>query len=66
MGVAGRMPSPGLLPACQQRGVVVLAAGIFNSGILADPRPGATYDYAPAPDGLVERVNADGVSLTAH
>jgi D-threo-aldose 1-dehydrogenase len=45
----------GLLPACQQRGVAVLAAGIFNSGILADPRPGATYDYAPAPDGLLER-----------
>jgi D-threo-aldose 1-dehydrogenase len=45
----------GLLPACQQRGVAVLAAGVFNSGILADPRPGATYDYAPAPDGLVER-----------
>jgi D-threo-aldose 1-dehydrogenase len=44
-----------LLPACQQRGVAVLAAGIFNSGILADPRPGATYDYAPAPDGLLER-----------
>jgi D-threo-aldose 1-dehydrogenase len=45
----------GLLPACQQRGVAVLAAGVFNSGILADPRPGATYDYAPAADGLVER-----------
>jgi D-threo-aldose 1-dehydrogenase len=45
----------GLLPACQQRGVAVLAAGVFNSGILADPRPGATYDYAPAPDGLLER-----------
>ena len=45
----------GLLPACHQRGVAVLAAGIFNSGILADPRPGATYDYAPAPDDLVQR-----------
>ena len=45
----------GLFPACQQRGVAVLAAGIFNSGVLADPRPGATYDYAPAPEGLVER-----------
>ena len=42
----------GLFPACQRRGVAVLAAGVFNSGILADPRPGATYDYAPAPDGL--------------
>ena len=45
----------GLLPACQQRGVAVLAAGVFNSGILADPRPGATYDYAPAPGSLVQR-----------
>ena len=45
----------GLLPACQQRGVAVLAAGVFNSGILADPRPGATYDYAPAPGTLLEQ-----------
>ena len=29
-----------LFPACRRRGVAVLAAGVFNSGILADPRPG--------------------------
>jgi D-threo-aldose 1-dehydrogenase len=45
----------GLFPACQRRGVPVLAAGVFNSGILADPRPGATYDYAPATAGLLDR-----------
>ena len=45
----------GLFPACQRRGVPVLAAGVFNSGVLADPRPGATYDYAPAPAGLLDR-----------
>jgi D-threo-aldose 1-dehydrogenase len=45
----------GLFPACQRRGVAVLAAGVFNSGILADPRPGATYDYAPAAVGLLDR-----------
>jgi D-threo-aldose 1-dehydrogenase len=45
----------GLFPACQRRGVAVLAAGVFNSGILADPRPGAAYDYAPAPAGLMDR-----------
>jgi D-threo-aldose 1-dehydrogenase len=45
----------GLFPACQLRGVAVLAAGVFNSGILADPRPGATYDYAPAAVGLIDR-----------
>ncbi len=37
-----------LLPLCLERGVSVMAAGVFNSGVLADPRPGATYDYAPA------------------
>jgi D-threo-aldose 1-dehydrogenase len=30
-----------LLPACQERGVAVLAGGVFNSGILADPVKGA-------------------------
>jgi D-threo-aldose 1-dehydrogenase len=44
-----------LFPACQRRGVPVLAAGVFNSGILADPGPGATYDYASAPAGLLDR-----------
>ncbi|MGW0968087.1 aldo/keto reductase [Streptomyces sp. NPDC002516] len=44
-----------LLPAAQDRGVPVVIGGAFNSGLLADPRPGATYDYAAAPDGLLER-----------
>jgi D-threo-aldose 1-dehydrogenase len=44
-----------LLPSCAERGVAVVIGGVFNSGLLADPRPGATFDYAPAPPGLVER-----------
>ena len=44
-----------LLPACIERGVAVVIGGVFNSGLLADPRPGATFDYAPAPPELVER-----------
>jgi D-threo-aldose 1-dehydrogenase len=44
-----------LLPACAGRGVAVVVGGVFNSGLLADPRPGATFDYAPAPPELVER-----------
>ncbi|HEU4397940.1 MAG TPA: aldo/keto reductase [Actinomycetota bacterium] len=44
-----------LLPACAERGVAVVAGGVFNSGLLADPRPGATFDYAPAPPELVAR-----------
>jgi len=55
-----------LFPACQRRGVAVLAAGIFNSGILADPRPGATYDYAPAPAGLVQRAQAIRAACARH
>jgi D-threo-aldose 1-dehydrogenase len=46
---------PELLPACAERGVAVVVGGVFNSGLLADPRPGATFDYAPAPPELVER-----------
>ena len=44
-----------LFPACLERGTAVVAGGVFNSGILADPRPGATFNYIPAPDELVAR-----------
>ena len=46
-----------LLPACEERGVSVLAAGVFNSGILASATPTsiATYDYAPAPQDVRDR-----------
>jgi D-threo-aldose 1-dehydrogenase len=55
-----------LFPACQRRGVAVLAAGVLNSGILADPRPGATYDYAPAPAGLLERAQRIRSACARH
>jgi D-threo-aldose 1-dehydrogenase len=44
-----------LLPAAAARGRSVVVGGVFNSGLLADPRPGARYDYATAPPPLVER-----------
>jgi D-threo-aldose 1-dehydrogenase len=47
-----------LLPLCAARGVSVIAAGVFNSGVLADPRPGATYDYGPADAALLARARA--------
>jgi D-threo-aldose 1-dehydrogenase len=47
-----------LLPACAERGVGVLAAGVYNSGVLANPRPGATYDYAPADPARLARARA--------
>ncbi len=45
------------LPLCLERGVSVLAAGVFNSGLLASPEvpDNAKYDYADAPPELVAR-----------
>jgi D-threo-aldose 1-dehydrogenase len=47
-----------LLPLCAERGVSVIAGGVFNSGLLADPRPGATFNYAPAPAAMLDRALA--------
>jgi len=45
------------LPLCEQRNVSVVVGGGFNSGILASgPRPGARYNYGPAPAEVIERV----------
>jgi D-threo-aldose 1-dehydrogenase len=44
-----------LLPAALERGVSVIAGGVFNSGLLAAPTPAATYDYAAAPGSLISR-----------
>ncbi|MFD5348720.1 aldo/keto reductase, partial [Streptomyces anulatus] len=44
-----------LLPAALRRGVSVVVGGVFNSGLLADPRPGSTYDYAAAPPETLRR-----------
>lgn len=41
-----------LLPLCAERGVPVMAAGVFNSGVLAG---GATFDYEPAPAEILAR-----------
>jgi D-threo-aldose 1-dehydrogenase len=47
-----------MLPTCLRRGVSVLAAGVFNGGVLAtdEPGPEAMYDYAPAAPELRARV----------
>lgn len=46
-----------LLPVALERGVSIVAAGVFNSGLLARDRPDPTshYDYATAAPELVER-----------
>ena len=48
-----------VLPICRQRGVSVVAAAVFNSGVLAQPRPasGAMYGYDEASPAVLERAN---------
>ena len=41
-----------LLPLCAARDVPVVAAGVFNSGVLAG---GSTFDYSPAPTEILAR-----------
>lgn len=44
-----------LLPEAARRGVGVIAAGVFNSGILADPVGAPYFDYREAPPELRAR-----------
>jgi D-threo-aldose 1-dehydrogenase len=44
-----------LLPECIKRGIAIIASGVYNSGILADPKPGAHYNYQTAPAELLDR-----------
>ncbi|WP_328693073.1 aldo/keto reductase [Streptomyces phaeochromogenes] len=47
-----------LLPLCVERGVAVMAAGVYQSGLLADPRPGAPHGYGSVPAELAARIGA--------
>ena len=44
-----------LLPLCVEKRIAVIAVGIMNSGLLADPRPGGRFDYLPASRDALER-----------
>lgn len=48
-----------LLPLAHERRVGVVAAGVYNSGLLALPRPpaDATYDYVTAPADVLARAH---------
>lgn len=47
------------LPLCEARGIGIVTGGPYNSGILATGAiPGAFYNYDPAPQDIMARVNA--------
>lgn len=56
-----------LFPACAARQISVVAAGPFNSGILATgARPGARFFYADAPAEVLDRTRRIEAVCAAH
>jgi D-threo-aldose 1-dehydrogenase len=55
-----------LLPLCVTRGIAVLAGGVMNSGILADPRPGGRFDYQAAAPAVVDRARSLAAVCARH
>ena len=55
-----------LLPLCEDRGVSVFVAGVFNSGLLATHDATGTYDYGPAPGPLAERARQIAAVCERH
>ena len=60
------------LPLCALKSITVIAGGVYNSGILADPRAGAKFNYDDASAELVAQAlrlesvcKAHGVPLKA-
>ncbi|MER7776016.1 hypothetical protein ABTZ21_13605 [Streptomyces sp. NPDC096191] len=47
-----------VLPLCASKGIAVMVAGVYQSGLLADPRPGAPHGYATVPGEPAGRVAA--------
>jgi D-threo-aldose 1-dehydrogenase len=45
----------GLMEICTARGVGLVLGGVYNSGILAAPQAGATFDYREADPALLAR-----------
>lgn len=54
-----------LLPAALAKDVAVIAAGVFNSGILANPVEGAMFNYAPASPEILNRAKKINEVLSA-
>jgi len=55
------------LPFCVEKNIGVVIGGPFNSGILATgPKRGAFYNYAPAPEAVLERVRRIEAICKAH
>ena len=60
-------PLDSFLPLAEARGIGIVLGGPYNSGILATgARPGAYYNYDPAPQEVLDRVAAIEALCTDH
>jgi D-threo-aldose 1-dehydrogenase len=60
-------PLETLFPQCLSKGTGIVIGGPFNSGILArGARDGAMYDYAPAPEAILDRVRSLETACRFH
>ena len=55
-----------LLPAVDDKGMSIIAGGVYNSGVMADPDTRARYNYADAPAEIVEKARAIKAVCDAH
>ena len=46
-----------VVAACRDAGVGIVAAAVFNSGLLSTPRPGDRYEYGAVPPQLLGRAH---------
>ncbi|MEN9735801.1 MAG: hypothetical protein RL129_511 [Actinomycetota bacterium] len=61
-----------LFPYALEKNVDITIGGVFNSGVLANPVKGATFEYLPASDEIIAKaqkigafLNERGIPLTA-
>ena len=57
-----------VLPACVERGTEVVAASVFNSGLLARDTPSrdSRYEYGEVPEAMWQRVTRIAAMCAAH
>ncbi len=56
----------GLMATCAARGIGLVLGGVYNSGILANPHEGATFNYQQADPALVTRAQRLDALCRAH
>jgi D-threo-aldose 1-dehydrogenase len=55
-----------LMPLAVERGIAIIAAGVFNSGVLADPKPSARFNYRQAAPELIEKAQRIAAVCARH